>query len=279
MILTLVLTELTKIFRKWRTYIGLIVLAFLIGIVQTAIYYEGPSAVNMANQSIAESFITTGNLLNGYFVGHILLNSLIIHVPFLIVLVGGDLLAGEATSGTYRLLLTRPVSRMQVIIAKFLSGFIFTIFFMICMFVLSVGVSLIIFGSGELIVLGEKIYIYAKNDIIWRFLLAYSFATISMFTIIALSIVFSSLVENAIGPIISTMAVLIISLILSNLNISFFEYLKPYLFTTYLNNWRSFFEDPVNFSEVAKSLTVLFIYILSFFGLTSYIFIKKDILS
>jgi ABC-2 type transport system permease protein len=279
MIGTLILAELTKIFRKWRTYIGFMVLIFLVGVVQTAIYYEGGSAVNMANQSFSDNFIMTGNLLNGYFVGNVLLNSLIIHVPFLIVLVGGDLLAGEATHGTYRMLLTRPISRMNILIAKFLSGFIYTLIFMIFMLAISVGVSLIIFGSGELIVFRDKIYIYATNDILWRFINAYAFATLSMSTIIALSILFSSLVENAIGPIITTMAVLIISLILSNLNISFFEKIQPYLFTSYLNDWKLFFDDPVNYNEVFKSAGVLLLYISSIFGITAFIFTRKDILS
>ena len=279
MIGVLISTELVKIFRKWRTYIGFMVLAFLVGVVQTAIYFEGPGAVNMANRSFSDSFIMTGNLLNGYFLGHLLLNSLIIHIPFLIVLVGGDLLAGEATHGTYRMLLTRPVSRLNVLIAKFLSGFIYTTIFMVFMFILSIGVSLLIFGSGELIVFKEKIYIYGINDILWLFIFSYAFAILSMSTIIALSILFSSLVENAIGPIITTMAVLIVSLILSHLNIGFFEKLQPYLFTSYINDWGLLFEDPVDFGAVFKSAGVLLIYILSIFGITSYIFVKKDILS
>ncbi len=279
MIGVLITTELTKIFRKWRTYIGFMVLAFLAGIVQTALYFEGPNAVNMANRSFADSFIMTGNLLNGYFVGNILLNSLVIHIPFLIVLVGGDLLAGEATHGTYRMLLTRPISRMNVLIAKFLSAFIYVSVFMTFMFSICVGLSLIIFGSGELIVFKDIIYIFGTDDILWRFVAAYAFATLSMSTIIALSILFSSLVENAIGPIITTMAVLIVSLILSNLNISFFEKLQPYLFTTYINDWKLFFDEPVKYDEVFKSAGVLIVYILSIFSITGYIFTKKDILS
>jgi ABC-2 type transport system permease protein len=67
MIGVLISTELVKIFRKWRTYIGFMVLAFLVGVVQTAIYFEGPGAVNMANRSFSDSFIMTGNLLNDTF--------------------------------------------------------------------------------------------------------------------------------------------------------------------------------------------------------------------
>ena len=41
------------------------------------------------------------------------MNSLWIHIPFLISLVAGDQLAGEGTAGTYRILLIRPPSRRR----------------------------------------------------------------------------------------------------------------------------------------------------------------------
>ena len=81
---------------------------------------------------------------------------------------------------------------------------------------MSLVVGLIIFGSGELIVTGnQSIIIFEKSDILWRFLLAYGFAILSMTVVCSLAILFSSLVENAIGPIVSTMAVIIIFIILS----------------------------------------------------------------
>ena len=49
---------------------------------------------------------------------YILLNSLIIHIPILICLVTGDAIAGEASSGTLRLILQRPFSRNQIYLAK-----------------------------------------------------------------------------------------------------------------------------------------------------------------
>ncbi|MFH0735800.1 MAG: ABC transporter permease subunit [bacterium] len=277
--LALINTELVKIFSKWRTYIGFIVIVFLTGIVQTAMYFEGRHSVDMATRSFSDSFVILGNLVNGYFIANILLQTLYIHIPFLIVLVGGDLLAGEATQGTYRMLLTRPVSRLKIVTAKFLSGFVYTTLFMIFIFIISLGVSCLIFGTGELIILRDKVFIYAASDVLWRFICAYLFAILSMSTVISISIFFSSLVANAIGPIISTMAVIIIFIILSALNFDFIKLIHPYLFTNYLNDWKLFFDDPVDYWEVTKSASVLIAHIAVLYGVTSYIFIKKDILS
>lgn len=54
------------------------------------------------------------------------LQMLIIHVPLLIALVTGDLMSGEESSGTLRLLVLKPVSRMQIFIAKFIAGSFYT---------------------------------------------------------------------------------------------------------------------------------------------------------
>jgi ABC-2 type transport system permease protein len=202
-----------------------------------------------------------------------------IHIPFLIVLVGGDLLAGEATAGTYRMLLTRPISRFSLVTSKFLAGFIYTFLFMLFLILISLGGSLLIFGSGELIVLKSKIIIYASDDILWRMLLAYSYAALSMMTVMALSIFFSSMVSNAIGPIVATMAVIIVFLILSAIPIEFLQDMRPYFFTSHLGQWNAFFDDPVDYQDIMKSVMVLGGHILVLYVSTTYLFIKKDILS
>ncbi len=279
MIFKLINIELYKIFKKWRTYIGFIAIGVLVPIIQIALKIEGMDYINYLTQSIQQNFIFIGNLLNGYLIAYMILQSLYIHIPFLITLVGGDLLAGEATSGTYRLLLTRPISREEIILAKFFAGIIYTFTLIIFLIALSLVLSLLLFGSGELIVLRNKIIIFSTNDILWRFAFAYSYAILSMCVIVSLSFLFSSLVENAIGPIISTMAIIIIFIVISNIDVSFFQKIKPYLFTTYLPLWSFFFDDPINFNELIKGVLILVGHIIFFFFITLFIFKRKDILS
>lgn len=277
--INLIWLELQKIFRKIRTYIGFIAIGVITPIVQIALSVEGEKYINFATQNLKQSFVFVGNLLNGYLIANIILQALFIQIPFLIVLVGGDLLAGEATAGTYRMLLTRPVSRIKVITAKFVAGIIYTNLLILWLAVLSLGISVLFFGTGELIVLRDKIYIFAENDVLWRFLFAYGYATLSMTTVMALSFLFSSLVENAIGPIVATMAVIIIFLIISALPIEFLANIKPYLFINHMNEWRAFMVDPVDYGQVINSGLVLIAHILGLYSITTYLFIKKDILS
>jgi len=277
--ITLVGVELYKIFRKWRTYIGFIAIGVLVSVIQIAIYVEGDGYMNMMTRGISQSFLFTGNLLNGYLIAHLVLGALVIHIPFLITLVAGDLLAGEATNGTYRILLTRPVSRFKIVTAKFIAGMIYSNLLVLWLAFFSIGLGIIIFGTGELIVVKNSIIVFAKDDILWRFVYAYGFAALSMCLITSLAFLFSSLVENSIGPIITTMTVVIVFLIVSNIKVSVFEDIGPYLFTTYMNAWRYFFDDPIEVNEVVKSGAIMLGHIVGLYGLTLYLFKRKDILS
>ena len=278
--LTLIGIELYKIFKKWRTYIGFIAVGILVPVIEIAMMAEGQRSINFMTRSLQQSFFMVGNLLNGYFVSYLILNSLAIHIPFLIALVAGDLLAGEATAGTYRILITRPVSRNSIVTAKFLAGMIYTFMLILFLALVSVGLGSILLGSGELIVLGTGgITILAKSDVLWRFLLAYSFATLSMGVVASIAFLFSALVENAIGPIISTMAIIIIFFIISAIDVSLFRTLKPFLFTSYMDTWKAFFENPMNLPEIFKSVAVLGGHLIVLFFVTLFLFRRKDILT
>lgn len=277
--MTMIFVELQKIFRKWRTYIGFIAIMVMTLIVQVALYFTQDSFMEHSTRSLNENFIFQGNFFNGYSVAYIILNAMFIHIPFLVVLVGGDLFAGEATAGTYRMLLTRPVSRITLVTSKFISGFIYVLIFIVFLMAVSLVGSLAIFGSGELLVFKGKIIIHAANDIIWRFAFAYLYSAVSMITVISFSIFFSSLVNNAIGPIFTTMSLIIVFFILSAIPVDVLQDMRPYFFTSHLSQWDGFFADTIDMKEIMNSVLVLVGHTVILYALTAYFFIKKDILS
>ncbi|MGB8320456.1 MAG: ABC transporter permease, partial [Ignavibacteriaceae bacterium] len=144
----LVSIELYKIFKKWRTYIGFLAIAVLIPVIQIAMLIEGEKSLNFMTRNLQESFVFVGNLLNGYLITYLILGSLYVHIPFLIALVAGDLLAGEATAGTYRILITRPVSRIKLVTSKFAAGLIYSYSLIFWLALISLGLGIIIFGTG-----------------------------------------------------------------------------------------------------------------------------------
>jgi ABC-2 type transport system permease protein len=278
--ITLINIELYKIFKKWRTYIGFIAIGILVPIIHIAMVFEGKNTIDFMTRNIQQSFVFVGNLLNTYLISYIVLTSLTVHIPFLITLVAGDLLAGEATAGTYRLMLTRPVTREKFVTAKFIAGIIYTNLLILWLALMSLVVGYFIFGVGELLIIrGEMIIIFEQKDVLWRFLCAYGFASLGMTVVASLAYLFSSLVENAIGPIVGTMAVIIVFVILSAINVDLLQSIRPYLFTNYISSWQLFFDDPIDMPEILKSIGVLALHVVLFFGTTLIIFKRKDILT
>lgn len=275
----LVRIELYKIFKKWRTYIGFLAIAVIVLVIEIALLVEGENYLRFLTRNLESIFVFEGNFLNGYLISFIVMGAIGIHIPFLITLVAGDLLAGEATAGTYRMLLTRPITRMQLLSAKVMAGTIYTILMVMFLAVVSLGLGVILFGTGELIVITDVLIIFAREDILWRFMIAYGIATLSMMVVTSMAFFFSSLVENAIGPIVSTMAVIIVFYILSAIDIELLQNIKPYLFTTYMQSWRVIFTTPVEMSELYQAIGVLSLHIVVFLSLTFYLFSKKDITS
>jgi ABC-2 type transport system permease protein len=144
---------------------------------------------------------------------------------------------------------------------------------------ISLGLGLVLFGSGPLIVLGKTFTIIAADGLAWRMALAFGLATVSMWCVASLAFLFSSLVENAIGPIIGTMAVIIALLIISNIPVDAFTALRPYFFTHYLNIWQKALEDPIPWQTIRSHLAIIVGHCIGFYVVTWYIFVRKDILS
>ncbi len=278
--LTVLRIELFKIFKRPRTYISFIAIAAIVLLIQFAFYADGNAYVSFMLQSINSSFSVEGNILNGYLICFIVLNTLLIHVPLLIALVAADMIAGEANMGTLRLIASKPVSRSTLIMSKFLASTIYTMMLLVWMAILSLFLSMIVFGTGDLMIFkSEEIIIHPENDIFWRYFYAFGFAAIAMTTVAALALFLSVFAENSIGPIVTTMSVIIFLTILSSLDLPMFDPIRPYIFTSHMLGWKGFFDNPIQYDSVYKSAGVLLAHIVLFLGGALVGFGKKEIVS
>ena len=276
----LIQIELYKIFKKPRTYIAFAAIAAIVCLVQLGLYVDGGAYLGFLLQSIEQTFQINGVVLNGYFVCLFILQALLVHVPLLISLVAGDMVAGEANMGTLRLLLTKPISRTKLLLSKFTACCLYTLLLLTFMAVIALFGSMLIFGTGDLMVLkSDMVSILDSHDVFWRYLAAFGFAALSMITVASLAFLLSVFAENSIGPIIGTMSVVIVCTILTSFDLPFFNLVKPYLFTNHMLNWKGFFDRPVDSAEVLKSGLVLCGHIILFVSLAIWFFRRKDILS
>ena len=275
----LIYYELVKIFLKKRTYLGFGIVLVIVPLVEVAMKLEGGRFLTMAMRGLSKDFLFLGNIFNGWFVAHQIMNSLWFHIPLLISFVAGDQLAGEATAGTYRLILIRPVSRTRIFISKFITTFIYTITFVFFLAALSIGLALALLGRGDLIIVTRGILLLPESEVAWRFLIAYLLATWTMITIASISFFFSSFVENAIGPIVATMGLLIVCTVITVMPVEMFEIVKKFLFTRYLDLWQKIFLDPIPWNEVKIGILYMGAWTLAAVLGAWGVFVKKDILS
>ena len=296
--LNLLQIELFKISRRPRTYIAFAAIAAIVFIFQFAFKADGESYMNLMLQSVKDTFeFEKVRAINGYFMCYIILNTLLIQVPILVALIAADSISGEANMGTLRLLISKPISRSQLILVKFAAATIFTILLLLWMAVTSLVFSLLIFGADDMLIFRSKgdesqILLITKDDIIWRYLAAFAYATVALTVIAALSLFLSIFAENSIGPIIATVCIVIVCTIISNINVPIIDRnVKPFLFTSYLVGWKGFFYIattdegiPIkgsleNWPAIRNSLAILLLHIVALVTASVVVFKRKDILS
>jgi ABC-2 type transport system permease protein len=110
-------------------------------------------------------------------------------------------------------------------------------------------------------------------------LLAFLAAIWSMTAVASIAFLLSTLVENSIGPIVGTMAIVIVFLVIGNFPFDFFGTLKPYLFTTYMVFWQQFLDDPISWQQIATSAAILGVHSFGLFFIAVGAYARKDIKS
>ena len=289
---SLIKVELYKIFSRPSTYIAFGAIAALIVVIQLGLKIDGDSYASFLMKDINDTLTVDGKVLNGYLICYILLQLLLVHVPLLVALIAADMISGEANLGTLRLLFTTPYSRTRWVLAKFIAASIYTILLLIWLAFLALFVSMWIFGTDDLFLMKSNyVVLIEQNDVLWRYVGAFVFASFALLTVTSLGFLLSSLSSNSIGPIVGTMSAIVFFTILSTLNIPLFTIVKPYLFTTHMNNWKEFFDIQVNANneaitgsilnipKIKTSLVVLTLHIILFVSASIIIIKKKDILS
>src|SRR5512147_949464 len=117
--------ELWKLFGKQRTYIGFgafllaqnaMLLTFRFTHCQTAMQRQLEG-----NGYLAEDYVSALTVAVLMLIPQILLL-----MPLYAALVGGDLVAKEVEDGTLRMILSRPISRFHLLLAKWAAGVVFS---------------------------------------------------------------------------------------------------------------------------------------------------------
>jgi ABC-2 type transport system permease protein len=272
--------ELLKTRRLLRTAIGWAAILVVVPLILWGLALGGEALEQEFLRGLQDQFFVVGRVINGYTAALIVMNFLWFHIPFLITLVAGDILAGEAVRGTWRVALTRRPGRLAWFAAKYMVAAGYALSLVALLALVSVGLGLALMGPGDLLVVGQQgVTLLGEQAAPAQLALAYSLAGVAMLCVCSLAFFFGTFVENPIGPIVGSMAVIVVMLAISSLPLAIFDSLRPWLFTSHFDIWQLALEDPLPWREIGGSLALLAAWTGAFVAGALAVFLRKDLLS
>ena len=272
--------ELIKVLFKRRTYISFILITFLIPLIVYGFEYGAVSLEDKISSQMQDIVVTAGSAVNGYLAAYIIISILISQMSFLSTIVPSEIISGEYSKGTFRIYLTRPISRSSLFLSKVLVVLLYTTLMMVYFFTYTILVSYLILDKGMLIVFHDGIVgLDPVNDnVLYRFFLGFMLSNFIMITVSFLCLMFSSFSKNSVTPIISTISIVFIGAAILFIPIDIFEVINPYIFTGYMNIFLKAFYEPMPYELFYDCLYVCSAWSLLFLSIAYYNFIRRDIL-
>ena len=278
MIKNLLINEFVKVLYKKRTYISFVLITALIPVIVLAVKNGGGSLESKLYGQLADSFIFVGSLVNGNLSAYIIIAILISHMPFLSTIVASEIVSGEYSKGTFRMYLTRPISRNKVLLSKLLIVLGYTTLMMLYFVLYTLFISRLIIGHGDLVVFHNGLLVLDSMDVGWRFMLSFWLSNILMLTVTCLCFMISTFSKNSVTPIIVTISIVFIGTAVAFIPIEIFEKLNPYLFTGYIDLFLTAFHDPLPYHLFLQEAVVCSVWSIIFIITSFYHFNRCDIL-
>ena len=267
----LIYIELYKLFVSTRTYVTFGIAVALMLIINLGMYMEGEKIFDFLLEAVSEYFYVEGEVMNGYLITYLALNTLWIHIPVLIVIIAASIFAGEFEQGTIRLLLTQPIGRGQLLGAKFIAMIVYNLVFMLLTVMAALLPACLLFGTGDLVVFIDGIQFIQEATFPRRLLLALLFSTLSMIAFSCLGMLFGLVFKNTMTAVLLSMGILILSTLLQKFVFGVFSAWQPFLFSYHFSKWQLFFVDRIPFVDILESVGFM---IAMIFGLTLFSYLK-----
>jgi ABC-2 type transport system permease protein len=263
--------EFTKILYQRRTYVGwagllavplLIVLALDLSNSKPAPGEGPPFFAQVTNNGIFVPLAAIGALSFFLF-------------PLIASMAGAFPLAGEAEMGTMKTWMSRPVSRTAILFSKWGVAILYIAVGMLLVGLGGLVAGWLVFGAHPLTTLsGTTIGIAAG---LGRIVLANLLILAALLCMVSLSLFVSTLTDSSLTAAISAMVVFVVLTILNGF--SYFDFMKPYTFTSYDMAFVNLFRDPVYWPPIRHALLVYGVTVAGLLLAAWLIFRRKDILT
>jgi ABC-2 type transport system permease protein len=250
--LRFVASELALVFRRPRNLALLGVVAavpiFLGVVLRLTLHSGGGGGPEFLNQLAG----------NGVFLALVVLtlaqNALLL--PLSIAVVAGDTIAGEASQGTLRGLLTVPVGRTRLLAVKCAALAVFSVVVCLLVTLVSLVTGLLLFHTGPVTLLSGTTVSIGSG--VLRVLAVAAYAAVAMMALSAIGLAASTLTQHPVGAIAGLLVLVVASEICDQ--VQQLSAIHAYLPTHWWLSWDGLFRSPMDLSGVATGLVSFAVY-------------------
>lgn len=310
----LLLNENMKIYRRWRTWIMIILMlsvVILSGVLmysisgtsqenwqatmQTDLAYskelldnlpdDDPYASVLAEQIAREEYQLAHNIppMSGTVWSAVLDSSFIIWlITIFTVIIASDIIAGEFSSGTIKLLLIRPVRRWKILLSKYLASLLFGLTLLILLFLSSFVFNSFLYGweysSMPYLVTDDNGVIQERSMLLYIWA-TYGLSAINLLMIVTFSFMLSALFTNSSLAIGLSIFLLFTGQTATSILAARYEWAKYSLFANIdlTQYWEG--SPLVEGMTLRFSIMILIVYYVLFVGLAWWVFTRRDVRS
>jgi ABC-2 type transport system permease protein len=297
--------ELVKLVRRVRTWVSVVLtcaLPFVVAIFITITHLTPPPGQGSAFLS---AVLANGELYPAAALALVLP----VFLPVAVAVVAGDAIAGEASTGTLRYLLARPVGRTRLLVAKLISVTAYVLLLVVAVTVTAYATGVLLLGPSQAAAVGQApggggpglagpgaagagqaptagqaaggavtslsgapLSLLQLTE---RIAGAIAFITVSMLGVAAIALFLSTITDSALGAALGSLAALVASEVLVTLNAA--TVVQPYLPTRYWLARIDFFRQPIFWRDIQRGFAIQAVYVVVFLAAAWANFSTKDI--
>lgn len=280
--LTQLRIEFYKLVRSKSFYLSFIALIGFVGLMLWGFYsYAERKTGGQAAEQFKYTYESKSYFNGMTFALYSLMFSFSLLIPIFVAMTAGAQIAGEARSGTLRMICVRPVSRVSIFLSKFLMVALHVYLLLAFFIALNLLVGLLFIGWGDIELYPGPLNLVdepgriARDEALWRFLYASFTGTWALLVVAAIAMFFSVIFETPVMAVVTTLAIYVMLYIIGR--IEFFEHLRPYFFTTDMDFWRDVFKPEIPWLSFYHYGSICGAYIFGLLLAAVAIFDRKDI--
>lgn len=270
--------EIAKLFRRPRTYVitGLLcALPFVVAVFLATTRIPPPPGQGGAFLS---AVLSNGALYPAAAMALVMP----VFLPVSVAVLAGDSVAGEASQGTLRYLLIRPVGRTRLLVAKLVALIVFVLFAIGAVLLTSFLTGITMFGGEPAAGVAIPADVTSLSGVTItpfglavRLLATVAYIVVSMLGVAAIALFLSTLTDSGLGAAMGALAVLVTSQVLVTLDAA--AAIRPYLPTRYWLAWIDFFRDPVLWRDIERGAGIQLVFLVVLLGAAWANFMTRDI--